>query len=510
VEEIMIRRILSTLSALILILAIVSTAVASNGTQIGTVGAKSTAMGSAFRGLSDDWSAAYFNPAGITQFGKWNIGASAGFIMPRGSYTAHPYPQYPTAGLKSGEVNATDRNFLVPALGIFYKPTDKLSIGLGVFAPFGLGTEWDFFEEPAGYGNPNAISKEKESYSDHMVIDIQPTVAYKVSDNLSIGVGLKYTWGKMTLDEVMMPQTDAIIYGKTGGQVPLATIDALLGGLQQVGAAIQKPLDPYRIIVENNLDGKGSAYGANVGILFKPWEKLSVGLSGRFSTDLKLKGSFKLTAGMPDFRAQMTTLAAMNPAVAPFAPTVNAIFNGTNQILTDIDNVEADLPLPWTIGGGIAFKPCTCWTITADASYTNWKAWDKIELKQNGVTINELPLNWKNTLEIGAGVEFMAMHMESKKLFLRLGGYTVDSPVPNSTMNPTLLDPTRRYVATGGVGVQLSPKISIDLAYEHVMFKKKDIPASDYVMSGEGYPMNYAGVYKFNANVITLATTISL
>jgi hypothetical protein len=77
-------------------------------------------------------------------------------------------------------------------------------------------------------------------------------------------------------------------------------------------------------------------------------------------------------------------------------------------------------------------------------------------------------------------------------------------------MNPTLLDPTRRYIATAGIGLTFG-KISIDLAFEHVFFGDKDIPASEYVFDPEkGYAENYAGKYKFNANVFTLATTINL
>lgn len=498
-----------TAMSVFLSIALAFSVFASNGTQIGTVGAKSTSMGSAFRGLADDWSAAYFNPAGITQFGKWNIGASAGIIMPRGSYQAYPYPAYPSPALTTNNVDATAKNFLIPALGIFYKATEKLSVGLGVFAPFGLGTEWDFFSIPANYGNTNAISKEKESFSDHQAIDIQPTIAYKFSDKLSVGLGLKYTWGKMTIDQVMLPLTSAIIYGETQGTIPMPMINALLAGIGGVSQLLQTPLDPNRLIVEESLDGDGSAYGGNVGILFKPIEKLSIGLSGRFSTALKLKGSFKLTAGMPNFQNEVAVMLGAKQIDAATAGLLNSKFNGTNLSMVDIDDIEADLPLPWTIGGGIAFRPCTRWTITADASLTNWKSWDKIVLEQNGTEINELPLNWKNTMEVGAGVQFKAVQKEGSELFLRAGGYTVDSPVPNSNMNPTILDPARRYIVTAGIGFCIG-KINIDFAYERVMFDNKDIPASEYNMGPEGYPMNYAGKYKFNANVITIATTLSL
>jgi long-chain fatty acid transport protein len=508
-EAIMYRRLTQIVLALVLVAAFSAVVFASNGTQIGTVGAKSTAMGSAFRGLADDWSAAYFNPAGITQFGKWEIGGSLGMIMPRGSYQAYPYPSQPFAGLSTAKVNCTDRNFLVPALGVFYKPTEKLSVGLGVYAPFGLGTEWDFYSVPASYGNPNALSKEKEMYSDHMVLDIQPTVAYKLTEKLSLGLGVKYTWGKMTLDEVMLPLTSAILYENTHGTIPMPVINQLLGGIAQVGPLIGQPVDPSRIIVESNLEGDGSAYGFNAGLLFKPFEKLSIGVSGRYSTPLKLKGDFKLTAGMPNLTSHIGALQQGGQIDAATAGLLSATFNGANHTITDIHDVEAELPLPVTVGAGIAFKPCCCWTITADASWTNWEAWDKIELKQNDVAINAIELGWKNTIELGAGVEFLALKTDCKKLFVRLGGYTVDSPVPNKTMNPTLLDPARRYMLTGGLGLAMG-KVTVDLAYEHAFFAEKDIPASEYNIGPEGYPGNYAGKYNFSANVFTLGLGLSL
>ena len=501
----MIRRILVSLPAFILVFALVSTAVASNGTQIGTVGAKSTSMGSAFRGLSDDWSAAFFNPAGITQFGKWNIGISAGYIMPRGSFQAYPYPTLPSAAQITEKVNASDRNFLVPALGIFYKATEKLSVGLGVYAPFGLGTEWDLYKVPAGYGNAKAISKEKESFSDHQVIDIQPTVAYKLSDKLSIGLGVSYIWGKMVLDQVKLVPN------------PLAANWAQIGGIPILLGLSTTPwpwnTDMNRIIAESNLDGSGTAYGANLGILFKPFEKLSIGVSGRYSTDLKLKGDMKQTVAYPGDPEKSAVVNMVPDALFPGGAAAKGqllgALSGAN-VVTENKDIKADLPLPWTVGIGLAFKPSCCWTITADASLTNWSAWDVIEIDKGAAGKDEMPQNWENTLEIGLGAEFLALNMDGKKLFIRAGGYTVPSPVPDESLNPTLLDPNTRTVGTFGLGFVMG-KISVDLAYERVMFPDKDLPASEYVFNAtKGYQENFPGKYSFNANVITLATTISL
>jgi long-chain fatty acid transport protein len=322
-------------------------------------------------------------------------------------------------------------------------------------------------------------------------------------------VGFSYIWGKMTLDQVNLALNPLAI---PATWTPVSMVPLLLGG----SSPWSWNADQNRIIVETNLDGKGTAYGANAGILFKPSEKFSIGLSGRFSTDLKLKGDMTQTVAYPGDPAKYQTLLgvataldASDPVKAAQLRAAAGVFSGVN-VTTTYKDIKADLPLPWTIGAGIAFKPSCCWTLTADASLTNWSAWDVIEIDEGAAGKTEMLQDWKNTLELGLGVEFLAMQKESHKLFLRAGGYTVDSPVPNETMNPTLLDPARRYVATAGVGLTMG-KVSIDFAFEHVFFGEKDIPASEYVFdAAKGYAENYAGKYNFNANVFTLATTISL
>ena len=279
------------LAALLLILALTaSQAFASNGTQIGTVGARSTAMGSAFRGLADDWSAVYFNPAGLTQLqSKWTIGFSGGLIAPRGSYEAASYPptMMPSALMTLTETDAKARNFFVPAMSVFYKANDKLTLGVGVYAPFGLGTEWDLLENNATYGNPNALSKKYENYSDHQVITVQPTVAYQLTDRLSLGLGVNFIWGKMVLDLAKLAVNPAI---------PAIAANPALNALLM--PMVNQPFHT-RMVVESNLDGDGTTWGFNAGLKFDVTDKLSLGVSARVAGDLALSGTMKTAITCP-------------------------------------------------------------------------------------------------------------------------------------------------------------------------------------------------------------------
>ena len=483
----------------------------SNGTQIGTVGARSTAMASAFRGLSDDWSAVFFNPAGLTQLDKLTIGFSGGIIMPRGSYEPAHYSIYPTHSLITDEVNVVEKDFFVPALGIFYKPIEKLVVGVGVYAPFGLGTEWDLMNLSEEYGNSIGFSKKNEHYSDHQVITIQPTAAYQLSEKLSVGLGVSYIMGKMTIDQVVMPINPLAEVSEVMPGVRMSGWQAIQAGLAQMGVTMpdMQP-DQNRLAVENHLSGDGSAMGINVGLLYKATDKLSIGLSARYCTDLALSGTIEQSTILPSdsaISATLTALSAMGVEALGTTPIqqVQQLFSGI--ISKESWDVKADLPLPLTAGIGLAYKATPKLTLVADASMTNWATWDEITVEaetpgQDNLIMKE---GWKNTVEIGAGLEYQA----SESLALRGGLYTVDTPAPESTISPTILDPIRRWVLTGGIGYKVG-KLALNLTAEWIMFKDKEMIANDYVYDDLGIPENYAGIYKFSALVTTFGAQIEL
>jgi len=485
------------MAALLLTLMAVSL-FASNGTQIGTVGARSTAMGSAFRGLADDWSAVYFNPAGLTQLqSKWTIGFSTGFIAPRGSYTANSYPMemMPSGLMNLTETDAKDRNFVVPAMSIFYKASEKLTLGLGVYAPFGLGTEWDLLENNDLYGNPNAMKKKYENYSDHQVITIQPTVAYQVSERLSVGLGVNFYWGKMVLDLTKLAINPAM---------PAIAANPTLAGLLM--PMINQPFHT-RMVVENNLDGDGTTWGFNAGLKYDLTEKLSLGVSARVAGDLALSGSMKTAYYLPYNADVVNTVTAMiqggQISQADGMALIGA-FSGPAADQHMEENVEADLPLPYTVGFGVAYKASEQLTLVADASLSNWAAWETIDVTGESGATTSLKQNWNDTWEYNVGFEYKP----NTQLAIRGGFYTVNTPVSDATMSPTILDPYRRNVFTGGLGYQMG-KVALSLAGEWVTFKDATVEEYDFDMN-TGVSENYAGLYKFTAYVITLGAQIEL
>src|SRR5690606_38360368 len=66
-----------------------------------------------------------------------------------------------------------------------YQATDRFSVGLAVYTPFGSSVEWQ--QDWPGSHLVNSI--------DLQAIFIQPTVSYKSTDNISVGAGLIYVNG---------------------------------------------------------------------------------------------------------------------------------------------------------------------------------------------------------------------------------------------------------------------------------------------------------------------------
>jgi len=479
----------------------------SNGTQTGIVGARPTAMGSAFRGLADDWSALFFNPAGLTQHeGKWSLGGTYGLVTPRASYQAYAYPVSPFSGMHLDERNATEKSFHIPALSIFGRLDEQWALGLGMFTPFGLGTEWDLLSIPEDMGNEEGISKEKEHYSDHQTICVQPTAGFRVSDKISVGLGASYIWGKMALNMVKLP-INSFAPGWTAMQQEFGKYGMDIPDL--------KP-NQYRIPVENNLTGEGNGFGVNAGVHMNLSEKFSFGLSARYFSDLRLKGTMTRTQIMQGDLDTYHRLFEVNysmyaneddPEGTATKAAILSVFDGKN-IVQEYENVEANLPLPLTIGGGVAFKPFPILTMTGDVSWTQWSRWDEIAITSDGNTITTLKQNWKDTLQIGGGVECLAWGDENRQLFIRCGYYTAGTPIPEETMSPTILDTNRRHTIAGGIGFNFG-KSSLNLAGEYILFGEREI--KDYSFNSEtGIAENYAGVYNADAFTFTVGTSIEL
>src|SRR5512136_1252286 len=175
------RRTKTLIIATALLLAAVPAA-HSAGFMIYEHGAAAMAMAGAYTSLAKDPSALWHNPAGIAWLEGTRIMGGATFIFPSGTVD---FPNYPGAPRYSQE----HKIFTPPNLYLTHQLSKKAVIGLGVFAPFGLGMTWpDPTTFPWRY---LGTSGEMETFF------INPAIAFKVTDRLSLGLGVSFIYSKL-------------------------------------------------------------------------------------------------------------------------------------------------------------------------------------------------------------------------------------------------------------------------------------------------------------------------
>jgi long-chain fatty acid transport protein len=366
-----------------------------NGLNLNGVGSKAIAMGGAFIGLADDYSAIFWNPAGLTQMKNPSVSFFVTDLIPSGTYA---FPAY--------GIDAKTKSAMYPsgAVGYFKPINEKLLIGIAAYVPSGTGAKWD--GEDLKLLSKNVAYK-WESFM--AVVTVSPVVAYKINDMFSLGATLNLNYGMM---KIKRP------------------------GLGQYTE-----------------DLTGFAFGATLGALIKPIDRLGIGLTLRTPTKVKFSGD-----------AEMASAALYH--------------------LSTTSGAKREATWPLWLGVGVSFKATDKLTINADAQYTNWKKIDTIGITYDDAVWqaskahpllgaafnNDFVLNWKDKIQYRLGMEYAFC----SKMSLRAGYYYDPSPSPAETLNVLLPEITYNAV-TAGLGYK-TDKISFDFCLEYLMGKKQLSP----------------------------------
>ena len=226
-----------------------ATPIAAEAAGFALIEQNASGMGNAYAGgsaIAEDASTIFFNPAGMTYIQGTQAVGALHLINPnaefndKGSIKAAGFPP------KGGEgPNAGDLAF-VPNLYLMTEINPSVKIGVGVSAPFGLKTEYD----------DKWIGRFQADKSEVKTININPSIAFKVNDQLSLGFGVSVMRAEATLtrqvNRVVASETDVEIkghdwgYGFNLGAIYQATADT------RIGMA-------YRSKVEQHLEGKSSS-----------------------------------------------------------------------------------------------------------------------------------------------------------------------------------------------------------------------------------------------------------
>src|SRR5262245_62872371 len=150
-------------------------------------GARGMGFAGAYTAQANDPSAIFHNAAGIAFLKGKQIYLGGTLVSPSSDFVgANPFP-----GAGVTETSAAG-NIGVPSLYYTQEFSENVVVGLGVFSPFGLKTEW---ANPDTYSG-RFLSQRAELKS----IAINPTIAFKLEDRFSIGIGLDWRLSKIELN----------------------------------------------------------------------------------------------------------------------------------------------------------------------------------------------------------------------------------------------------------------------------------------------------------------------
>ena len=227
-------------SMMVMLLIMAQVSAFAGGFQLNEHGSRAMAQGGAWAARAYDGSAIFFNPAGLAFQKGTSIYLGSTIIMPTATFFG------PLPSVK--ETKMVDQVF--PPINVYasYALNDNLVLGLGVNNPFGLGTEW-----PDNWvGNQLSVKVDLKSFF------FTPTLAYKLSDQLSVGGGVNIVTGEVTLSRYYIPG------------------------------------------VKVELDLSATGYGFNLGALYKVTPEISVGASYRSSVKLDATGTAQFTPDIPN------------------------------------------------------------------------------------------------------------------------------------------------------------------------------------------------------------------
>ena len=389
-----------TLPVLLVLLFGASTSFAA-GFRLPEAGVKAMGMGFAFTAQADDPSAIYFNPAGLTQLKGQNIMVGVTYVRENGNEFTGTTPL--TGGATVSETQKS-LNFFIP--NAYYTRTTNsgnVAYGVGIFAPFGLGQEYK--------DKHTSIFRNQITMIDLQTIVVNPTIAFKVNEVLSVGGGIDYMYGRAKLE-----------------QTPVSLVGNLYDG---------------------ELKGNGDAWGYNFGLLLKPTENLRIGANYRSQFTLEIKD-----------------------ADVNFS-NVNAAY-GSGLLGTTPSNTKgsATVAMPATFALGAAYTMGKL-TVEADADWTFWHSFSSLPITlENQVPTapsTNAQKNWKDVCAVRLGVEYRV----TDPLALRAGFYYDPTPVPGSTLGPELPDATRLNY-TVGAGYKVGPW-TIDGAFMYIDKKDRTV-----------------------------------
>jgi len=274
--------------------------------------------------------------------------------------------------------------------------SDKVTAGLGFSAPFGISINWP----------RQGLFRYSTPYDSVLqTFALNPALGFKITDKISLGLGLDIYYSKLKLDQAF--PWAAVVPGSPDGDM--------------------------------TFKGKGWGLGGYMGLNFDIGEKQRLAITGRLPVTVNYDGYFE---------------------VSKIPGPVSGVFSQRSRFQSEIEH-------PGSIGVGYGIDLCERLTLGLDFEWTQNSTHDDLPLNigtnqalLGGTTT--LPLNWKDSISAGTGISYEA----SDVLTLRAGYLYSESPMNNRTFSPAV-PANDRHIFSVGAGYKIGNS-TIDFAYSYI------------------------------------------
>lgn len=429
-------------ATILVIIALLSPGLAAGGFENTAVGIQAKGLSGAFRGLADDWTAAYYNPAGYFLIQDNQLGANVGLIHLRNELS----PDYRLdgvyeTGVFNDQINYNKHEVYSNPSGGFVTRLPIMGetvFGLSAYQPFDYNITWNLYGLPLAYND--SLSLPGDQYSTNLdVVAFQLTLARElVEEKVSFGLGLQLLRADLKF-------TDVIFRDNPFEDSPLSV----------------RPWD--KITEWNHNDGTGWGFGVRAGFMFTLTDKLNLGVTGSLPFDVTINGTSKLEYYMPLIEG---LLAEGSDEGEDYLPgTTEHLFAAGSKVV-DTADFETKLQLPPSFGAGLAYAVNEDLTVMLDAEYVLWSKYEGLNFtftNHRGLTgaadtsalaydffTTDLsnPVDWQNAAKVAIGLKY-----NFRELFTVLAGASTDqSPAREAAeITPQFVDTGDKYSFSGGL-----------------------------------------------------------
>ncbi|PKO90842.1 MAG: long-chain fatty acid transporter [Betaproteobacteria bacterium HGW-Betaproteobacteria-10] len=348
--------------------------------------------------VAENASTIFYNPAGMTELQAREISGGISAIKTSFEFTNNGSV---TPGLTGNGGDAGGWG-VVPNAYLSWQVSKDVYLGLGIGAPFGLKTEYD---EP-WIGAAQAVS------FDIKTINLNPSIAWRVNDKLSLGFGV--SWQKIDAEYIRRGGINGVP-GIPNGVLPNTTV---------------------------KMEIDDASWGWNVGVLLKPTAQTKIGLSYRSKVKYETDGNVSVTG----------------PSSA-----VNAA--GSSGVKADIDVPDTFI---FSLAQGIGER----WELLGDISWTGWGSIPQVDIiRTSGTVAQVLETKYNDVWRYAVGANYKL----NDAVKLKFGVAFDESPTPNDQNRLVSLPDNDRTWFSTGVQWKQSKTSTLDLGLAYLYVKDTNI-----------------------------------